>query len=1070
MNSLSYKKKSHIINCALLLALAATSRRAEAVPQLFLQERAGQQADVTWGRLENDRFIIYYDSSQPTLAEHALNAVEKAFPDYSLLLGTTLADQPLPKGLTLENTIVSRFNKIPVIVSSRTDGPSFANFIPQTLEIQSSVRPPSALFQHELAHRMMYEHIDLKVGPAGRTFMLAMLPTWWTEGLPEYLTESLGRLQTEGYLRAMVLNDSFLSWDRMHALYKASGSNALLGYATSGRFFKYFLERTPEKSLTALHKNLKTYQLIPPFFSGAYMLLKNKTGQWPGDLYESFKKDISAEIRKDLQGMPRLQEISGAHQIFNIFGRGSFLIQDNHLVTPDFSTPKRAGGMAVYTFRNDDLKKLKASYIQPLDLKSQDRVFAHRKELVGGGFWSTTQQLDKNRTAGHLLSYHSFNGAIFNLENESLNGKKDFPLDEDGTSPDILDIVSTAPQVAAVLTSKNTSTSVFMVDAQSGQKKFMGKWLAPDSVSLVRTHDAYDKSESKTCISVIVDQDHERTSLQRICKGEAAQVVIPAGQYVIRDALQTGPEDYLLLVGWHNTQALIQWTAGRTEFVSGFPDWIESIKPGQKPDSLMLSVFNGRSLELWATSVNALRASHLAWIARQPETSKWWTPPGYKPYSPPFVRYAAALRDGIPAEQKNEPVSAIPETRSTTVPAPYRFKHWMTYPNFTPSFLAGVTSIGLFSRPMVDEMERFYVQLFGSYVFDDSLQNSDRWGLEANLVGNRVFDGWKANVFLRPRFNGIAYSYYCRRSKTDPVSTCPQNRPTELTQFYTYTYLREMGTDFRLNKSHPSASAATSWSAKVFKISPSSSNSFIADAPLGAQNTILGSVGTSLDKSLWGHVFFTGPVSEIDKEEIVAGGSLRLGVDTTHSLNKAKSGEGLDLKKVGFQNYSIELAHNASYFGHSLGLRTNYSSTGGGTPLNLQEFFRPFKTYLIGANDGLQDISTSLSGNGLLGYNLVGRAQYRNSLNYTFPLLSSINTRFGPAFLERLEGEVVLSRGGVSDNYDLRKTESITTLTGSMRLNIDVKGYGFYPAILYGKAIDKPLWQLFTQIRFDQFW
>jgi hypothetical protein len=39
-----------------------------------------------------------------------------------------------------------------------------------------------------------------------------------------------------------------------------------------------------------------------------------------------------------------------------------------------------------------------------------------------------------------------------------------------------------------------------------------------------------------------------------------------------------------------------------------------------------------------------------------------------------------------------------------------------------------------------------------------------------------------------------------------------------------------------------------------------------------------------------------------------------------------------------------------------------------------------------------------------------------------------------------------------------------------MRLNIDVKGYGFYPAILYGKAIDKPLWQLFTQIRFDQFW
>ena len=261
----------------LVLFCTTASNSAFAVPRLFLQERAGQQADVTWGRLENERFIIYYDSKQPALAEHALNAVEKAYPDFSLLLGTTLADQPIPFGLKAQNTIVSRFNKIPIIISARTDGPSFANFIPQTLEIQSTLRPPTALFQHELAHRMMYEHIDLKVGPAGRTFMLAMLPTWWTEGLPEYLTESLGRLETEGYMRAMVLNDSFLSWDRMHALYKASGSNVLLGYATAGRFFKYFLERTPDKNLISLHRGLKNYQLLPPFFSGAYLLLKNQT-------------------------------------------------------------------------------------------------------------------------------------------------------------------------------------------------------------------------------------------------------------------------------------------------------------------------------------------------------------------------------------------------------------------------------------------------------------------------------------------------------------------------------------------------------------------------------------------------------------------------------------------------------------------------------------------------------------------------------------------------------------------------------------------------------------------------
>lgn len=1076
----------------LVLALAATGlphSKTYAVPQLFLQEPSGQQADVTWARLENDRFIIYYDSTQPSLGEHALKAVEKAYSDYSLLLGTILKDQPAPPHMAGEDIVVSRFKKIPIIISSRSDGASFANFIPQTLEIQSSTRPPAALFQHELAHRMMYEHIDLGVGPAGRTFMLAMLPTWWTEGLPEYLTESLGRLETEGYLRAMALNNSFLSWDRMHALYKASGDTSLLGYATSGRFFKYFLERTPGANLKTLHESLKFQQLIPPFFTGAYLLIKNLTGYWPEDLYESFKKDLTTDTQKYLEGMPQLKSVNGAFRIFSNFNRGSYLLHDRTILIPGFSTAARQGGLEVFRFADAKFRKPEKSFLLPLELEAIDIMAAHRMDMVNGGFWTAARDRTANRTWGSSLIYQEFNGPLNLISDDKLTTETSFSMELDGKPTLIREIVAIAPKAAAVISTRDTATFLEIAHADTKKKTRLTTWVTPASARIVRPHDAFLQSESSECAAVLVDRDFELTSLERHCQDKEPEVVIPSGTLTLRDAVMVAPDDYFLLVGWHNAQALMRWEKGQTTLITGLPDWVESIAPGENTDALMLTVFTGTTRELWRVHVNQLRSSHLTWMTTVSELSRWQTSPLFHPYQPPFEILAQQLRrnkptasTGLIADDTSQPQASneiegqrentqTPESTSlTTVPAPYRFRHWMTYPNFTPSFLAGVTTLGVFSRPFVDEMERFYVQLFGSYVWDDALKESDRWGLEANLIGNRVFDGWKANVFLRPRFNGLAYTFRCTLPSDNTVYLCPENRQSEKTQFYSYAFLREWGLDFQLNKRIESLFLDTSVRGKLFKINPSSTNSFVADRPLGTQDTALVSVGGTADISLWRKVFFTAPVSQLNKEEIPAGSSLRVGIDTTHSVTEAKSGSGKKLPAVGFQNYSIELANSAAYGNQTLGIRNSYSSTGGGSPLNLQEFFRPFKTYLIGANDGLQDISTSLSGNGLLGYSLVGRAQYRNSLNYTFPIIRSIDTRLGLAYLERLEGELVLSRGGVSEHYDLRRTESITTLTGSMRLNIDIKGYGFYPAILYGHAIDKPLWQLFTQIRFDQFW
>lgn len=1063
----------------------ALPHSANAVPASILLQPTGTQADVSWGRLENERFIVYFDSTQKSLASHALKSAERAYPDLALLLGSRLKTQPVPPELKPSEVRVSNFDKIPIIVSSRSDGASFANLISQSLEIQSTETPPSALFQHELSHRMMYEHMDLNVGPAGRTFMLAMLPSWWTEGLPEYLTESLGRLETSGYLRAMVLNDTFLSWDRLHALYKASGDTSVRGYALSGRFFKYFLEKTPSRSLRELHRSLTTSQLIPPFFTGAYFLIRRLTGQWPGDLYESFKKDLSKSVLDDMEGMPRLKDVKGANIVFGSVG-GSFAASGKTVVAPDFATKSRRGGLEIYKFSDESKSTLLTSHLNPLVIEPNDRIVLHPKEWKNGGFWTTSTTKADNRTQGHRVSYYNFKGSFDSLKDSNIQGRIDFPIGEDSQPPIVRRVVSTAPRTAAALTTLNTETKLYMLNTNLRQHTLVGQWQAPDTVALVRAHHAYPESESTLCAHVIVNSDDEKTSLVRLCHGQPSQVIVPEGKFYIRDAVMLSPDTFVLLTGWNDLQAIVRWSKGKAELIGGLPDWISGIEPSDQKETLFMRVYTGGNVELWRVPLDALKKSHEGWIAKRPKESKWQNPPQHIPYEPPFARYAAEIRrasaqvnpetksaapaeltpantpaanttpanpaDAAPASPTPPPKTEMSSTAS--IPAPYRYRHWMTYPNFLPPFLAGTWTFGFFSRPLVDEMERFYAQIFGTYYAESEIDAADRLALELNVVGNRLFDGWKGNIFMRPRYNGLTNC----RFRGDPK--------TYLCQLY----LREYGTDVQFNRNLSVLDGLSDVHARVFKVSPSSRGTEIGSPLVGAQDALLGSIGTAASFDLWNKVLFDKPVSDISKRPVGLGGTVRLSADTTHSLGTAKAGNGAEVSPVSFQNYSVELTNSAAYRDHALTVRNNYSSTGGGAPLNAQEFFRPFKTYIIGANDGLQDISTSFAGNGLLNYNLTGRAQYRNSLSYSFPLAKSLDTRLAIAYLEKLDGELVLSRGGTSNDFDLKSTNSITTVTGSMRLKIDVKGYQLNPSILYGRAIDKPLWQVFMQIKFDQFW
>src|SRR5690606_7124797 len=107
----------------------------------------------------------------------------------------------------------------------------------------------------------------LNLGPGGRAYSLAIMPTWWVEGLAEFLTESIGRLETAGISRSMSLNDRYVSWDRLHSLYNASGDQWRRGYVISGQFLKFLYDKSKSKDLYKFHREWLYKLLTPPFIN-----------------------------------------------------------------------------------------------------------------------------------------------------------------------------------------------------------------------------------------------------------------------------------------------------------------------------------------------------------------------------------------------------------------------------------------------------------------------------------------------------------------------------------------------------------------------------------------------------------------------------------------------------------------------------------------------------------------------------------------------------------------------------------------------------------------------------------
>ena len=1067
--------QSKALKSLLAAIVLMPSTLAMAMPQLFLNLDTGNERDVSWKRIETKRFSVYHDARSLPMARVALQSVEFAYPQLSYLLGVKL------KGDSGNQGVESRFERIPMVLSTQADGAAFANLATQSIELPLAFGAQTALYQHELVHRLMYEHFDPSIGVLGRIVSLAMVPTWWMEGLPEMLTESMGRLETEGIMRTMAREKSYLSFDRLHALYKSSGDVFLRGYITSGRFLSYLWNQMGKPDLAQVHKDLGNQTVFPPFVNAANQYLDKKLEKSPGELYEEFKKSEQQRVQEEYRYMPSLLEARTAgpsqdtdprgsqgwvvssgtpHVVLDPGGQEVFVSQLSLLPYPSGFLVNR--GFQVTQSENErkieeketDPSKIGGERL-PINLEGSRVWDLNPLFTQDGEFWTVRGQTFGNGTVGHQIRFVKFKGKFSEISDSRIESMSEIPFATESRPHRITKIWSTDRNHAFVLTRLRGASELFFVDAQNSTKQSLRKWESPAEIRLVESTRVESEDKSDACVTLIVNRDLEKTSLEKICRTGASEVLIPPEVQYIRAGVQLADASYVLLVGWGKTQGLMRWTSTEQTFLGGFPDWVENLTAWDGK-SIGAWIFDGYDYTLHSVSPQLWKARFSKWDRG---SGPWTQDPKYIAYQPPFVELAKTKQEDerrtkSGAESGRMPDSGMAESSAAKPKnATYRHSHWYSYPLLIPPPLDS-WSLGLLSVPWNEEMERQRLQIYATYnFFTKSLSGT------ATYLNQRIFDGFSLDAYSRERFNGLYYLDGCDKEK------CQVKSEETKGSYKRLSTLREIG--FGLNTLHKfqPTSLVLNLRADIFRTNPLFGSG--ADV-LGAQRATIGTVGGTLSSKVFESAFYT-KGRQPGGRFVLWSGTLGGSADTYRSLGVTQTGRGENAGAVEFQKYTLGASTGVTYRDHAVTLRASGGTTKGASPLNWKEVFQPYRTYLSGTGAGLNNINLPVAGDNSLFSLRQGVGSFRTSLDYSLDLISDIDTQFYILYFENLRAEFVVGRGGVTSDKELKSGYRVVdSASVATRLLIDIKGVQVYPSLAAGKILGAPGWALFTELAFAQ--
>lgn len=1038
------------LNFALFAALLA-SQTAISVPPFIKLSESGNERDVEWKRLENRRFSIYHDAKANELATHAFGSLEEAYPYLSYLLGVQIgSDESLPR--SPEKNIKSRFDRIPVIISTRSDWGGFADFATQNLELQASSGARASLFQHELVHRMMYEHFDPYFGPAGRAATLLVLPTWWIEGLAEHLSESIGRSQTLAMARSIALNKKFLSFDRMHALYQ-SGQYMTRGYVLSNRLVGYILSQSQQKNLFELNKSFFHKILTPPFFNAPNRFLKEHLGKDADTVYAEFKTHEVQHWRSYLEGMPSLGDAVTLDEGFESSGVPNSVITQKSVIVSNLEKGPVESSLLVMDTASG--KKLR----RPVPFEGSVVFDVLPTQTHDGQFWTVLRKKYSNKAHGYLIRMVEFAGEIDSESvrwNEPVDlelGNKDFPV----SVGDIYALPSKKLFVTGVVRGQ---WSLFLVDGNTQTHTLVRSFAVPSQPKIIRRQNRKDE-----CVSILVEGDLERTSIERVCANGNIEMRFPEKRLNILDALERDDGSYVVTASWHDALGLFRLDGEKLSTLSATSDWFAGLTPAPN-ENVGAWIFDGEEYHFRLVDLNKAKTAGESWHSKLATNSRWRQPAAFSEYLPPFKRLA--LGDGFVHNETSKSFSqGTSETRTEEVrktvrdeEASYRSSHFFTYPTYMPPpFSSGI--LGIVSTPLQDEMERYKLFVIGTYDFGTKALSGS-----ATYVNNRVLDSFAATGFTRELFNG---PYYITPCPTDGSKRCLTSRYTKNPLSHGINYLRENGAQIEASKDFIQTSGGVTARVGSRRLMPLYDSMFSSPHPgVGPQRANLVDVGAGVSGELFKSAFYMASKSNTEGKTLYWTGGWGADANYHRSFGKVSDGRGNALHALEFQDYSLALSTRASYRDHALTLRSSASTTQGKYALNLRQYYQPYRTYLPGSGGGINATNFGFGGDDRLFRISNGYWSFRNSVDYGFPLWDNIDTYFYSLYFEDIRGEVVLARGGIAREKDFSGIAAVTSASVAARANINIKGVKVFPSVAYGRLIGEPGWSLFCELAFTE--
>ncbi|MCY4444700.1 MAG: hypothetical protein OXC44_07880 [Proteobacteria bacterium] len=230
--------KGWLIGCCLSF-LTISSHQAYGLPINF----GTTQDDLEYSEIITEHFRIYFDARVPQDGLLMAKSLEGVRPVAEKWLNVKRDDD----------------RPLRVVTSPVTYNASFANFIFDAIELQTSQQNIRDLAWHEYIHALTYEHYKNILSPPGTIYYLLWMPAWFLEGLAEALSVSVGSDFQSGMERWQALSGHWPSYDSLHSLYlKPTWANR--GYATVGAFFSWMMRDMKLKTSHSLADLLTTFR------------------------------------------------------------------------------------------------------------------------------------------------------------------------------------------------------------------------------------------------------------------------------------------------------------------------------------------------------------------------------------------------------------------------------------------------------------------------------------------------------------------------------------------------------------------------------------------------------------------------------------------------------------------------------------------------------------------------------------------------------------------------------------------------------------------------------------------